>query len=240
MGFKLVTMKLTGIDIVTGLESTLSFLGQDDDFFLDVSGMRFQYNGSLPVGQRVDIKSIHIEGKKFNPMAQYTVTVNEGIAALLPMMNVTPADVEVLPIFEYNVVKDYIAKLGSVEYVAQGRIKDNSVRHLAKKDKAMENEIDETDAADATLVPAEFQLGQNYPNPFNPSTTFSVDVPSESFVSIKIFNVLGQEVATVVNENKAAGTYHYRFDASRLSSGTYIYQLKAGNVVQTKKMILMK
>jgi enterochelin esterase family protein len=90
------------------------------------------------------------------------------------------------------------------------------------------------------LPPTSYQLLQNYPNPFNPSTTISFDVPKASYVTLRVFNLLGQEVATVVSENLQPGAYRYRFDAGRLASGVYIYRLNAGGYVQTKKMTLMK
>jgi protocatechuate 3,4-dioxygenase beta subunit len=85
-----------------------------------------------------------------------------------------------------------------------------------------------------------FELNQNYPNPFNPSTTINFKVPNQSKVSLKVYNILGSEVATLVNETKAAGSYNITFNASRLSSGVYFYQLKSGNFTSTKKLILMK
>lgn len=90
--------------------------------------------------------------------------------------------------------------------------------------------------------PLKFELAQNYPNPFNPSTTINYSVPKQSFVSLKVYNLLGQEVATLVNENKSAGTYKIDFSASpgNFASGLYIYRLTAGDLVQTKKMMLLK
>jgi hypothetical protein len=85
-----------------------------------------------------------------------------------------------------------------------------------------------------------YSLNQNYPNPFNPSTTITYQVPENSFVSIKVYDLLGKEVASLVNEEKSAGNYELRFDASKLSSGFYLYTMKAGNFVETKKMLLMK
>jgi len=85
-----------------------------------------------------------------------------------------------------------------------------------------------------------FELNQNYPNPFNPTTTIKYQIPELSFVTIKVFDVLGSEITTLVNEEKAIGSYEVEFDASRLSSGIYFYQLKSGDFVETKKMILMK
>jgi hypothetical protein len=81
---------------------------------------------------------------------------------------------------------------------------------------------------------------QNYPNPFNPSTTISWQLPVDAFVSLKVYDVLGNEVASLVNEEKPAGIYEVEFDASTLSSGTYFYRLEAGSFVQTRKMILLK
>ncbi|MBO6792424.1 MAG: T9SS type A sorting domain-containing protein [Balneolaceae bacterium] len=88
--------------------------------------------------------------------------------------------------------------------------------------------------------PNAFKLYQNYPNPFNPSTNITFDVAEAGFVSVEVFNLLGQKVANLVQEPKAAGSYTVRFDASGLSSGIYIYRLTSGNVVKTQKMMLMK
>jgi hypothetical protein len=85
-----------------------------------------------------------------------------------------------------------------------------------------------------------FRIEQNYPNPFNPSTTINYALPQAGSVTLKVYDVLGREVATLVNEKKAAGSYSVAFNASRLSSGTYIYRLTANGFSQTKKMILAK
>ncbi len=90
------------------------------------------------------------------------------------------------------------------------------------------------------FVPGIFSLEQNYPNPFNPSTTINYQVPVNGLVTLKVFNVVGQEVATLVNEVQQASGYQASFDASKLSSGIYFYTLRAGNFVQTKKMMLLK
>ena len=84
------------------------------------------------------------------------------------------------------------------------------------------------------------KLYQNYPNPFNPYTMIIYSLPEESFITIKIYNALGQEVAELVNETKPAGNYKVEFNASRLPSGIYYYMLQVGEFVETKKMVLMK
>ena len=89
-------------------------------------------------------------------------------------------------------------------------------------------------------IPTEFDVQQNFPNPFNPSTTISFSIPEMNNVSVKIYNMLGQEVFTLVNEQLGAGRYNYNFDASNLSSGNYIYRVTAGKNVETRKMILVK
>jgi hypothetical protein len=93
---------------------------------------------------------------------------------------------------------------------------------------------------DLSVNPTEYALSQNYPNPFNPATTIKYSVPKLSSVTIKIYDVLGSEVATLVNEEKTAGTYEIYWNAENLSSGVYFYRLKAGSYVETKKMILLK
>jgi len=85
-----------------------------------------------------------------------------------------------------------------------------------------------------------FSLMQNYPNPFNPATTISYSISAHSLVNLKIFNTLGQEIATLVNEEKAPGIYQVEFDAGNLSSGIYLYKIQAGDFVQARKMILIK
>lgn len=96
------------------------------------------------------------------------------------------------------------------------------------------------DLEDVKVIPTEFALFQNFPNPFNPSTLIKYQVPEKSFVSIKVYDLLGMELATLVNEDKSAGSYEVNFDASQLSSGFYIYSIKAGNFTSTKKMMLVK
>ncbi|HRB41009.1 MAG TPA: T9SS type A sorting domain-containing protein, partial [Bacteroidia bacterium] len=103
------------------------------------------------------------------------------------------------------------------------------------------------------VPPLKFSLEQNYPNPFNPVTTIKYTIPTPpsssplakgrnevGFVTLKVYDVLGKEVATLVNEEKPSGHYEINFDASNLASGIYYYQLRAGEFVETKKMTLLK
>lgn len=89
-------------------------------------------------------------------------------------------------------------------------------------------------------IPNILYLGQNYPNPFNPSTNINFNIPQNGLTTLKIYNVLGKEIATLVNENKQSGEYSVTFNASNLPSGIYFYTLSNGNLTQSKKMVFMK
>jgi hypothetical protein len=93
---------------------------------------------------------------------------------------------------------------------------------------------------EGSLVPGEFRLEQNYPNPFNPSTTIKFELPKSSVVRLTVYDILGREVALLVNETRGAGVHEVKFDASNLSSGIYLYRLQAGNLVQTRKLVLLR
>jgi photosystem II stability/assembly factor-like uncharacterized protein len=90
------------------------------------------------------------------------------------------------------------------------------------------------------IAPVQFSLGQNYPNPFNPNTIIQFSIPQQTFVNLSVYNISGELISVLVNDNMDPGYYEKEFDASKLSSGIYLYQLKAGTFIQTKKMVLMK
>ncbi len=90
------------------------------------------------------------------------------------------------------------------------------------------------------VLPDELELLQNYPNPFNPTTNIQYAIGMRQFMTLKVYDVLGKEIATLINEEKSAGNYEVSFNASNLASGIYYYQLRAGEFVETKKMILLK
>ena len=96
-----------------------------------------------------------------------------------------------------------------------------------------------TTVDDQPQQPGAFRLWQNFPNPFNPSTTITYELPSESYVTLKVYNTMGEEVATLVDGNIAAGVYTVKFYSSHLASGMYFYRLTAGSFVDTKKLIVL-
>jgi hypothetical protein len=89
-------------------------------------------------------------------------------------------------------------------------------------------------------IPTKFSLGQNYPNPFNPSTTIAFSLPRAEHVTLKVFDLLGKEIATLVDKKLSPGHYEARWNAGDVESGTYFYQLRAGEFAATKKLVLMQ
>ncbi|MEO7356735.1 MAG: T9SS type A sorting domain-containing protein [Ignavibacteria bacterium] len=92
----------------------------------------------------------------------------------------------------------------------------------------------------STEVAVEFELSQNYPNPFNPSTKIKFSIQNSGFVSLKVYDIAGREVADLVNEKLNAGVFEYKFEASSFSSGTYFYRIHSGDFIETRRMMLIK
>ena len=93
---------------------------------------------------------------------------------------------------------------------------------------------------ESLVIPAEFELSQNYPNPFNPATTIKFGIPEASRVTLRVFNAIGEQVATLVEKNMEAGYHTVQFNASQLTSGVYFYSITAGDHNAVKKMMILK
>jgi len=236
LGLRLVKLGIEGDSLIGGIEGALSFLGVNEDYFPQISGMTFKYDGSKPPMERVILSSIRVGGKPFDPSAKYTVTVDEGLAGLLPAMGVSVTMLEMMPDDEYIVVRDYIRRLGIVAYRPEGRIRDVSVR--CRNEHFADDDVQAAAAAPAAVK--NFELGQNYPNPFNPSTVIRYALPLRTRTNVTVFNALGQVVKELVNEDEDAGYHEVRFDGTGLASGVYFYRLQAGSFVETKKLTLLK
>ncbi len=134
-------------------------------------------------------------------------------------------------LIESDAVTTQTLQSGQFMYMALARQTGSSENSLKDPSVAVEH---------VNELPVAFAVKQNYPNPFNPSTTIEYSLPAEQRVSLRVFNTLGQEVASLVNEPQAAGTYRVTFDARSLSSGMYVYQVRAGALTQTRQMLLLK
>ncbi len=144
----------------------------------------------------------------------------------------TSADKSVYTLLQVN---NKIGKLIGIIYFTNSRYK------LEPRTNADFVNVDLTSVRrENSELPKRFTLDQNYPNPFNPTTTIRYSIPAESKVTLKVYNLIGQEVATLVNTNQTVGTYSVQFNGSKLSSGVYFYRISAGTFVQTKKLLLLK
>jgi hypothetical protein len=136
-------------------------------------------------------------------------------------------------------------EVACVIMTAQGQTGLESVQLLKQNDlaaqMAYENLFKITDVAEVPApLPNSYSLQQNYPNPFNPSTSFEFSIPHDEFVSLKIYDVLGEQVAVVVAEKRAAGRYRVSWNAANMSSGIYFYRFQAGEFVETHKLTVIK
>jgi hypothetical protein len=128
-----------------------------------------------------------------------------------------------------------IKQLGGVNFYGAAATDELYIDNFQLWDNSAPSDVEEYEN-----IPATFELNQNYPNPFNPSTKISYSIPAASEVSLKVYNVLGIEVAALVNKYQNPGNYEVEFNAESLSTGVYFYTLTAGNQLITKKLLLLK
>lgn len=208
----------------------------------------FATNNIRPTAAALDILpfSLLFDSTLINQTtAKYIYLINTGSAVLIidsinisdqrfyvsdPITNIDPYSVKKFAVnFSPDSIKTFFASLdvfsntGNQQIHLTGIGKDNTVN-----------------ITDKLHQPSAFMLSQNYPNPFNPSTRIQYAISSKQLVSIKVYDVLGNEVARLVNEEQTAGSYEVDFNASGISSGIYIYKFQAGSFIQAKKMILTK
>ncbi len=162
---------------------------------------------------------------------------NDTLGIVIPphdSINVSFYDVDLCPVCDYEVQDYFKDTLRFVFTFIDGNVYSfsNSI--------PISGEGHPSNLEGEDVLPSEFILEQNYPNPFNPSTKISWQSPESSWQTITVYDVLGNEIATLVNGYRIAGNYEIQFDASRLASGIYIYKLQAGSFTNTKKMVLLK
>ena len=115
-----------------------------------------------------------------------------------------------------------------------------SADYLSRLSEIMNKKFGKGSKQEEQIIPTEFSLSQNFPNPFNPATNIKYQLPNAVQVTIKVYDILGREVVTLVNEEKPAGYYEVQFNASNLSSGCYFYRIITKDFVKTMKMMLVK
>jgi hypothetical protein len=204
--------------------------------------------GDLAVDQFVEVKMIRNadstllalrikieDGMNFSKVTGFTGIVS-GSSIQLPTGNYTINSQTVVIDNNYNIVP--ASQLSSGQQVTVWAIVDASSNKTALQIQLKTSSP--TGVEESPVAVDEFVLEQNYPNPFNPSTTISFTLQANQFVTLKVFNALGEEVSTLVNGNLTQGTHSINFNADGLSSGFYIYRLESGNFVQVRKMMLLK
>ena len=225
LGLNLITCNITGVQLLTGLEAVLESALMSEAFIPQTSGLTFDYNPYDSLGQKIVLSSVKVNGQPFNPASTYSLTVNEAVYGILQMLGIQVTNVNPTGIPEFAALRDKIMALGYVYYYSEGRIKD--ITHVGIR-------------GNEGSVLGKYVLGNNYPNPFNPETKINYTIPETAMVSIKIYDMLGKEVTTLINTKQNAGTYSVTFRAASLSSGTYFYRLSTEKYSEVKKMVLLR
>jgi 5'-nucleotidase len=231
LGFRLVKFKLSGADIIAGLEFGLSMAEYNDELFPQVSGMSYSYNLAKQVGERIVFAEVG--GIPLDPQQIFSITSNEFLLYALSDPSIVGTTINIIDPYlytdssEFQILSEYIMYKQTISPENRGNIISNVKR------------IDDDE------TPAEFRLEQNYPNPFNPSTKIEFRIADFGFVTLKVYDILGNEIATLVNEEKQPGTYEVEFDSHsgevrNLASGIYFYRIQASEFMDVKKMILIR
>jgi len=175
------------------------------------------------------------DGMNFSKVSGFSGIVN-GSAIQLPTGNYVINNETIVIDNNYNVIN--ASQLISGQQVIVWAAVDASSNKTALQ---IQSKLSSPTSVEESPVTVDmFVLEQNYPNPFNPSTTISFSIQTDQFVTLKVFNAIGEEMTTLINENLTRGTHNINFNADGLSSGFYIYRLESGNQVQVRKMMLLK
>jgi 5'-nucleotidase / UDP-sugar diphosphatase len=230
LGFRIAKFKITGEALLDGIKYILSNYTDNDEFFIQVSGMEYSYKAAgnkLVLNAYVDNNNRKWNKNKIDPAATYSVSTNEFVPMMLNALQIPYSDLEVVAgLSEFEVLAEYVQYLGGeISSRTEGRIKCEF---------SLKNECDENGR-----FSHRFNL-RNYPNPFNPSTTIQYTLEQQENVKLVVYDILGKEVKTLVNESQAPGIYNVVFNAGNLASGFYFYTITAGDFHEIKKMILLK
>jgi 5'-nucleotidase / UDP-sugar diphosphatase len=237
LGYHLATFSMTGAALLAGLEFGVSEIEIGDEYLLQVSGLTYCYDPTLPVFGR--IFNVKVGGVPIDSAATYTVAANEFIPMFLGAMEIPFADLRVFAgdTTEFQVLLQAIMTIGTLTPATSGRIR--AARYTFE------------DVGTTATTPDAFHLGQNYPNPFNPTTMITYSLPVAAMVRLSVFDILGREVATLVNGQCQAGAAQVVWNGrdgygNSVSSGMYFYRLEARPVdgspifASMRKMLLLK
>lgn len=208
---------------------TIGFSDLSVDQFVEVKMIRNVDSTLLALRIKIE------DGMNFSKVSGFSGIVN-GSAIQLPTGNYVINNQTIVIDNNYNVIN--ASQLISGQQVIVWAAVDASSNKTALQ---IQSKLSSPTSVEESPVTVDmFVLEQNYPNPFNPSTTISFSIQTDQFVTLKVFNAIGEEMTTLINENLTRGTHNINFNAAGLSSGFYIYRLESGNQVQVRKMMLLK
>ena len=208
---------------------TIGFSDLSVDQFIEVKMIRNLDSTLLALRIKIE------DGMNFSKVSGFSGIVN-GSAIQLPTGNYVINNQTIVIDNNYNVIN--ASQLISGQQVIVWAAVDASSNKTALQ---IQSKLSSPTSIEESPVTVDmFVLEQNYPNPFNPSTTISFSIQTDQFVTLKVFNAIGEEMATLINKNLTRGTHNINFNADGLSSGFYIYRLESGNQVQVRKMMLLK
>lgn len=223
------------------VEVVASFIAQDSSYLLEDYRDIFVTTNSQPTSFRASEKTVYLmKNQPYNP--NYTAVFPTFISQISSKSPDLTAVVDNSQILQYD-AQDKIFKsltAGETSAIITYRGVADTVYFVVDTTDYLTTGIEDDSPTNKTIIPSEYLLEQNYPNPFNPITTITYQLPKSGSVTLKIFDVLGREVKTLVNEQKEMGRYTVTFNASSFASGMYVYQLRANDYTSTKKMLLLK
>ncbi len=221
LDLRIVTFDITGEELTKAFNFVLAQIDENDEYLPQVSGMRYEFDATKPKTER--LTKIFVNDLPITSDQIISATTNEMLLlALTDLFGITISNVYAYDEdCEFSLACDYISPLNIIYPFSEGRVV-------------------EIDQSNYTIT--KFGLEQNYPNPFNPSTTIQYQIKDEDFVTLKVFNVLGEEIEILVSEIKKPGNYKITFPQTEkgISSGVYFYRLETSKNSITKKMILIE
>jgi len=213
--------------VISNVDNTTGNYGQSNgaDLFFDVNFFVYDWNGNLLT-----------EPFNFNTGTYAVLKINK-TTAFNNFLTSTGIDITAALKFVYEVSTGF--DLTGIQTYDSTNSVTAMISHFSNVVGAKASSVTAVKEI-PNNIPTQFALKQNYPNPFNPSTNITYELPKSSLVQLTVYNILGEKIATLVNATKAAGVHSVQFNAGNISSGLYIYQLKAGNVTLSRKMLLLK
>ena len=224
LGFNLVTFSITGLELKRAMELIFLTAPENISFFPQFSGLNFDYDNTLPAGTKIIPSSMFVNDTAFSLSAVYSVTVNSGLFGALNQLGILITNVVPTTNSEYKTLYSFVSVFDTVKYVSTGRIKEVVITRTG-------NELSHLNG---------YKLFDNYPNPFNASTIIKYSLPKGGYVSMKVYDITGKEISTLVSQFQRTGDYSVRFNGNNLSTGMYFYRFQINGFTQTKKFVLIK